>query len=154
MSTLSMLKIRASVFVSTLALALVSSALPAQMPAPRARVTVPFAFQVGSTHLAAGTYILSSPQDHLLYVQGGKRSAFVISTHEWNGTPARSSKVIFHRYGNQYFLSEVWMTAETDHLACPQSKAEKEASRSQRDNERASVPDHTNVEVALLDIPR
>ena len=88
MSTLSMLKIRASVFVSTLALALVSSALPAQMPAPRARVNVPFAFQVGSTHLAAGTYILSSSQDHLLYVQGGKRSAFVISLHEWNGTTA------------------------------------------------------------------
>jgi hypothetical protein len=154
MSTLSMMKIRASVFVSTLILALASTALPAQMPAPRTKVNVPFAFQVGSTHFAAGTYILSSPQDHVLYVQGGKRSALVISSHEWSGTPARSSKVIFHRYGNQYFLSEVWMTGETDHLACPQSKAEREAKRSQRDNERASVPDHTNVEIALLDIPR
>lgn len=154
MSTLSMLKIRASVFVSTLALALVSSALPAQMPSPRARVTVPFTFQVGSTHFAAGTYILGSPQDHVLYVQGGKRSAFVISSREWNGTPARSSKAIFHRYGNQYFLSEVWVAGETDHLTCAQSKAEKEARRSPRDNERASVPDHSNVEIALLDIPR
>jgi hypothetical protein len=154
MSTLSMLKIRASVYISTLALALVSVVLPAQMPASRTRVTVPFAFQVGSTHFAAGTYILSSPQDHLLYVQGGKRSAFSISSHEWNGTPARSSEVIFHRYGNQYFLNAVWMQGETDHLTCPQSKAEREAKRSLRDDERASVADHTNVEVALVESPR
>jgi hypothetical protein len=154
MSTLSVLKIRAAIFVSTLTLALVSTVLPAQMPAPRAKVTVPFAFQAGSTHFAAGTYILSRPEDHLLFVQGGTRSAFVMSSHDLSSTPASVGKVVFHRYGNQYFLREVWMRGDTDHVCCPQSKAEKEAKRSQSDNERASVPDHTNVEIALLVTPR
>jgi len=149
-----MLKNRASVYISSLALALVCSALPAQMLSSRAKVDVPFAFQVGSTHFAAGTYILSSPQEHVLYVQGGKRSAFSISSHEWSQTPARSSEVIFHRYGNQYFLNAVWMQGETDHLTCPPSKAEKEARRSLRNDERASVADPTNVEVALVESPR
>jgi hypothetical protein len=154
MSTLSTLKIRASVYVSTLALALVCSALPAQIPAPRTRVTVPFAFQIGSAHFAPGTYILSNPEEQLLYVQGGKHSALAMSSHESTQTPTRVSEVIFHRYGNQYFLREVWMRGETDHLTCPQSKAEREAKRSLRDDERASVADHTNVEVALVESPR
>jgi hypothetical protein len=154
MSTLSMLKIRASIYVSTLALALACTALPAQMPAPRTKVTVPFAFQVGSAHFAAGTYILSNPREYLLSVQGGKRSALAMSSYESTETPARVSEVIFHRYGNQYFLSEVWMRGNTEYLRCPPSKAEQEAKRSERGGERASTPTHTNVEVALLQSPR
>jgi len=150
MSTLSMLKIRASVLVSTLALALICSTSPAQMPDPGTQVNVPFAFQVGSTHFAPGTYILSNVQDHVLYVQGRKHSALAMSWHESSEKPARISEAVFHQYGNQYFLSEVWTKGSTNYLSCPPSKAEKEAKRSQRNDERASAPDHTNVEIALL----
>ncbi len=154
MSTLSMLKTRASVYVSTLALALVCSALPAQMPAARTRVAVPFAFQIGSTHFAPGTYVLSNPEEDLLYVQGGKHSGFAISMHESTRTPSRISGVVFHHYGNQYFLREVWTRGDTDYLTCPQSKAEQQARRSQHGDEHASVSDPTSVEIAALESPR
>ncbi len=154
MSTLSMLKIRAFIYVSTLALALVPSALPAQTAAPRTLVTVPFAFQVGSTHFAAGTYILSNPGEFLLSIQGKTRSALTMSSHESSKTPAPASKVVFYRYGDQYFLREVWMKGNIDHTYCLPSKAEEAVERRQSDNERASVPDHTNVEIALSEIPR
>lgn len=154
MTTLSILKTRAAVCVSTLTLALSCSFLPAQMPAPRAKVNVPFAFQVGSTHFSPGTYILSSPEDHLLELQNGKRSALAMSSYESTNMPAGVSKVVFHRYGNQYFLREVWMKGNTDYLSCPPSKAEKEARRTQSGSERASATVRSNVEVALMENPR
>ena len=77
-----------------------------------------------------------------------------MSWHETTQTPSRVSEVVFHRYGNQYFLSQVWMRGNPDYLSCPPSKAEREAKRSLRDNDRASMPTHSNVEVALMESPR
>lgn len=154
MSTLPLLKIRAAAAISTLTLALASTALRAQMPVERSLVNVPFAFQVGSTHFAPGTYTLSSPGDYLVYVQGEKHSALAISSHGLNSVPASASKVIFHRYGNQYFLSEIWMKGDIDHLYCPPSRAEQEAKRSESGDARASVEAPANVEVSLQQSPR
>jgi hypothetical protein len=154
MRTHSILNIRTAVIASALAVALVSPALHAQGPSARSQVDVPFAFQVGSTHFAAGTYVLSDPQEHILDVQGPTRSALAMTWHGTSLTPSPTSKVIFDRYGNQYFLREVWIKGKVDHLLCAESKAEQEARRSQKPYDRASVPTHTRVEIALLQNPR
>ena len=101
-------------------------------------VDIPFAFTVGSTHFAPGRYILTHPWEHLLVVQGATRSAQTMSSYETNLTPSGTSKVVFHRYGNQYFLREVWTKGNVDHLYCPESKAEHEAERTE--NEETSAP--------------
>jgi hypothetical protein len=154
MFTHSLLKIRTAVFVSALALTASAPALHAQTSSIRDQMNVPFGFEVGSTHFAAGTYILSAPRENLLTVQGAKRTAFMISSYEINVTPSAQSKVIFDRYGNQYFLREVWTKNEAEHLRCPESKAEHEAKRMQRNDERASLDTHTRIQVALLEGPR
>jgi len=154
MHTHSILNIRTAVIASALAVALVSPALHAQGPSARSQVDVPFAFEVGSTHFAAGTYILSDPQEHVLDVQGATRSALAMTWHETNLTPAPASKVIFDRYGNQYFLREVWIKGKVEHFLCAESKAEKEVRRSQKPYDRASLATHTHVEIALLQSPR
>ncbi len=154
MSTLSNLKIRTAVLVAALSVALVSPALHAQNLAMRGRVTVPFAFEVGSTHFAAGTYVISNPRDHVLAVQGSTRSALAFSSHEINPSPARGSKVVFYRLGDQYFLREVWIEGNADHLLCPESKSEQHIERMMRDSDRASVANHTNVGIAMLERTR
>jgi len=154
MPTLSMLKVRAAALASTLALALGSTALPAQMPAPRVQMNVPFAFQIGSAHLAAGSYILSNPEHVLLSIQGQKGSTFTLSQQELSSKPSKISKVVFHRYGNQYFLREVWLRDGDEYLTCPESKAEREIERAQKQVQQASAPTPTTVEVALLESPR
>jgi hypothetical protein len=154
MRTPSILNIRTAVIASTLAVALISPALHAQGPTARSRVDVPFAFQVGSTHFAAGTYILSDPQEYILDVQGDSRSALAMTSNETNVTPASKSKVVFDHYGNQYFLREVWISGKVDHLVCSESKAEHEARKAETGYDRASVAHHTNVEIALLQSPR
>jgi hypothetical protein len=149
-----MLKFRAVAIISALTLALVPTALSAQMPAPRSLVNIPFDFQVGSAHLAAGQYVISNPQNVLLLVQGAKRSAFAITSRETSSTPSKVSKVVFHQLGNQYFLREVWTMGDSEGLSCPQSKAEREARRSQNGDHRASVATPTNVDIAFLESPR
>ena len=154
MLTLSKLKIHIAVFVAALTIALVSPALRAQSTSMQSGVDIPFAFTVGSTHFAPGRYILTHPWEHLLMVQGATRSAQAMSSYETSLTPSGTSKVIFHRYGNQYFLREVWTKGNVDHLCCPESKAEQEAERAESGDERAAVLTHNNVEFALLESPR
>ena len=150
MPTLSQLKVRTAAVAAALSLACASAALHAQMPAPRSQMNVPFDFQIGSTRLAAGTYILSNPQHVLLSIQGQAGSTLALSQSELSIIPSKISKVVFHRYGKQYFLREVWLRDGNEYLTCPESKAEREIERAQKLIEQASTPAPANVEVALL----
>jgi hypothetical protein len=154
MSTFSNLKIRTAVLVAALSVAFVSPASHAQDPTTRSKVTVPFGFEVGSAHLAAGTYILSNPQAPILAVQGAKHSALAMSSHETDPSPARTSKVVFDRIGDQYFLREVWSEGKAEHLLCPESKEERSIERMERNSDRASVANHTSVEIAMVESTR
>ena len=41
-------------------------------------------------------------------------------------SPSSQGKVIFHRYGNKYFLSQIWPAGDTIGLECPKSRVEKD----------------------------
>lgn len=154
MTTLLMSKIRAALVVASLALPLGSKALYAQYQIERIPVDIPFAFEVGSTHFAPGTYFLSDSQEHFLSVRGPSGSALAMNRRESSLSPATEGKVVFHRYGNQYFLREVWLKGEADYLRCPESKAERRVRKSQQEANHAAVVDPGNVEIALLQNPR
>jgi hypothetical protein len=72
------------------------------------RATIPFDFTVGNDKLPAGTYEIShaGSQDILLSCQQKHKNVFVVltSTDEVRQSP---DELIFNRYGDQYFLSEV-----------------------------------------------
>jgi len=71
------------------------------------RATVPFSFEVNKQVLAPGTYTIDSSVAHGLVVRGAKSGAIVL------GAPLSSRdsspRLVFHRYGNEYILREVWM---------------------------------------------
>ncbi len=94
---------------------------------------VPFNFHVGSSVMPQGPYWvdqlshgaalrLSSTQS------GADKSIVTISLNgkSWN-EPAR---LVFHRYGEEYFLAEVWMGGSARGQALTVSPAEKELARS------------------------
>jgi hypothetical protein len=149
-----MLKIRAAVVVASLAIPSASTVLYAQNQIERVRVDIPFAFEVGSTHLAPGTYFLSDSQDHFLSVRGASSSALTMNRREASRSPATKGKVVFYTYGNQYFLREVWLKGETDYLRCPESRAERRIRKSQQEANHAAIVTPGNVEIALLQNPR
>jgi hypothetical protein len=151
MTTPSISKIRAALVVA-LAVTLGSTALQAQYQTMRKQVYVPFAFEVGLAHFAPGTYVLSDPQEHILSVRGSSGKVFAMDSLEITSSRATESKIVFHKYGDRYFLHEVWTKGKTDHLRCPESKAERQA-RVQQAATDSSSPTSIDVELAILDNP-
>lgn len=77
---------------------------------------IPFDFAVGQTKLPAGNYILRrialpSSHDRLVIQSADGRGDRHTSITMPNRTSEmqNQSKLIFNRYGDQYFLSQVWM---------------------------------------------
>jgi hypothetical protein len=154
MTTLSMSKIRAAVVVASLAVASGTTALHAQDETRRIPVNIPFAFEVASAHLSPGTYVLGDPLQHVLTVRGKSGTVLAIDWREADLAPATEGKVVFDRYGDRYFLREVWVEGKSEHFRCPESKAEHQVRKIYQAANRASIATPTSVEIALLENPR
>ena len=90
------------------------------------RATVPFDFTVGNELLPAGTYTIKEQSDHLIVIQNHDKPIAMLSLV--NGDSNRSpngGKLKFHRYGSQYFLSEILCEQADMNLQVPTSKTEK-----------------------------
>src|SRR3982751_544365 len=77
-------------------------------------VAIPFDFHVGSKTLPAGTYIVN-PQAEAIQISDSRgHTAFVISTAVPNPAAKLDNQLVFNRYGNDAYLSEVrWLGYST-----------------------------------------
>src|ERR1700742_2377070 len=107
MSTPSMLKFRASIFAVVLTLVPMSPALHAQDADMAAQVNVPFAFNTASQHYAPGLYRLRMENEDTLLIEGASSSHLALVRTEDDAQRVKTGKAVFHKYGNQYFLSEI-----------------------------------------------
>jgi hypothetical protein len=76
------------------------------------RLTIPFGFTVGDQRLPAGDYRASISYDSILQIVSTDRSnvATALTTHVAKGTKSdRIPRLIFHRYGNHFFLAQAWI---------------------------------------------
>ena len=77
------------------------------------KANVPFSFVVDRTTLPAGEYSVESiaNSEGVLTIRGvDTKTARLIMSHACESVKAAShAKLIFHRYGDQYFLSQVWV---------------------------------------------
>lgn len=90
------------------------------------RANVPFDFTVGNKLLPAGTYTIKEQSDHVILITNHDKPIAAISLV--NGDSNRSpngGKLKFHRYGSQYFLSEILCEQANMNLQVPTSKTEK-----------------------------
>ena len=96
--------------IAALALAFVASA-QAQTALNFKTFAVPFSFKVGDKVLPAGEYRITA-ENQIIRVQrtNGKENA-VSLTQNTRGANHNSSgaKLTFRRYGNEYYLSQVWL---------------------------------------------
>ena len=99
------------------ALALVLLALvPAYAQKTSATVNITFSFTVDDVRMPAGEYIISSPSERVITLQhvGGLEAKTTMTN---NGSSTKSdgrAKLVFHKYGNAYFLVAAWMP-NSDH---------------------------------------
>jgi hypothetical protein len=94
------------------------------------RVDIPFAFNVGNTLLPAGEYRVkvvnpSSDRSVLQIASLDGRTTMMVRTVDIEGWSTSRAKLTFRQYGDQYFLAQVWMAAESAGFATPHSSAEK-----------------------------
>jgi hypothetical protein len=150
MSTLQLSKVRAILLTVTLAGAPLLPALQAQGLDNVVQVNVPFAFQSGSQHFAPGLYTISQDDQHVIAIRGESGPGFG-SVHSWfdeNEQPSNTTKVVFRKYGDQFFLQEVWISGDTRHTYILPSKAE------ERKMSANGTADTIVVLAALLEPPR
>lgn len=125
-------------------------AAAAQSSTTTVKVDVPFAFRTASQMMPAGIYRIDLLSDHTILLRGaGSHAATFVMVHAATASKAPSKgAVVFDRYGNNYYLHQIWTPGDDSGRECSKSKAEKETLQAQN-----SQPP-TLVEVALLDDTR
>jgi hypothetical protein len=92
--------------------------------------TIPFNFYVGGKALTAGQYNVgritqTSAEGLVLRETDGRAGVFVVTSGIQSEDVQQQSKLIFRRYGNQYFLSEVWISGRGSGRLLPSSRKER-----------------------------
>ncbi len=101
-----------NLFIIAMSLALLMS-VAAQAQTTHLKVTVPFEFTAGNVQLPAGEYEVSAlgtwggPALSIHNVHSNAGSV-VVSNSCRSQKPAADAKLVFYRYGHQYFLAQVW----------------------------------------------
>jgi hypothetical protein len=131
-------------------LALVLGVLALSAPAPVAaadiRANVPFSFTVDKKVLPPGTYNVTNSAAHSLLIRGFSTGAVILSQPTDSAT-STSPKLVFHRYGDEYILREVWMGSGSGHKL-PETRRERELAAGRSGAATASAS-FERVEVAI-----
>jgi len=106
----------------------------AQLPGTAIRVSIPFDFIVRGKTLPSGEYEISrigdEPIDLLIRNVNAKRDHVVFETEPaFAGAMSNKSELVFHRYGDTYFLSEVVTAGEDTARELTPSRSERQLQR-------------------------
>jgi hypothetical protein len=116
--------LRIAVFVMAL---FGASAAMAQGKPGDVLVNIPFSFVANNHQMPAGRYIVTPATDGVLrmYDTENSGSNLFLPVHSVESTDPKEAKLIFHRYGDLYFLAQVWKGGNIGRELI-RSKAEKE----------------------------
>lgn len=108
---------------------LAASCVPAQSGA-RIIANVPFDFMAKNQHFAAGSYTMTADaSSSVVLIRSEEDSLFVLSIPTETRNVVAQAKLVFKRYGDRYFLSEVWPAGRGDGRQLLPCKAELEIAR-------------------------
>ena len=125
------------------------------------RVNVPFDFMVGGKTLQAGEYIVQRANSNdsvamMIRSEEGKASAMFLTNAVQASTEPAQAKLVFHRYDDLYFLSEIWTDSENVGRKLPESRDERALERGlatypskEKKGKKASPPEVVTVIAGL-----
>lgn len=136
------MKTRAMLMLSLMAVAVMLSSRVAQAQ-DRVIANIPFDFAAGNTKLPAGEYtvkVVEATRMLLVVNTADPHASLFIpaNTAEANQIQTRS-KLVFNRYGDRYFLSQVWMEGSSRGRRLLKSKSEKEMATVAKVEEQGQV---------------
>jgi len=117
-----------------MALTAIATTRVAQAQEQRVAVNIPFDFVVGNMQLPAGEYVVSASAETrgliLISAKASTTSVFVNTYPTTANAPQTESKLVFNRYGDRYFLSQVWREGASQGREITKSAREKEVAQS------------------------
>jgi hypothetical protein len=106
-------------------------------------VDIPFAFTAGNATLPAGEYRVQKLDRNsavlLVHCWDAKASALMITNAAQAKETQTESKLVFNRYGNRYFLSQVWNAGSIRGRQLPISPREKEMPQLARNETKTEI---------------
>jgi hypothetical protein len=107
------------------------------------RADIPFSFIAGGTTLPAGAYTVDTSTRGIIIVKSVEQKASTaIPTMPVQSLDIQAaSKLMFHRYGNTYLLSQVWTQGDYNGREAMVASSERElARRYKAPNKTVAVP--------------
>jgi hypothetical protein len=118
----------------SLLVTLAVTSVTAQSSADFMRIRIPFEFAIGDKTLAPGDYIVKrsvSDRPEMLLIRSvdGDSGGYLLTMNVQAKTRQSESKLVFHQYKNQYFLSQVWTAGDSAGRELHKSGRERAAAR-------------------------
>jgi hypothetical protein len=146
-----------TMLVSIIALAFATAIVSnAQSRARKIKADIPFDFVVGDKTLAAGEYLIgqiTSGSDVGILVRSsdGSQKAIRLTNAVSADAPQKKNVLTFHRYGNTYFLAQVWTSGSVSGREVLKSKAERSTERElARNSSAGNLAQNPRAEVVTI----
>ncbi|HXM35206.1 MAG TPA: hypothetical protein VN920_08465 [Pyrinomonadaceae bacterium] len=116
-----------AMFMLVIALAFATAVVSANGQSSQSKANVPFDFTVGSKTLASGNYAVDAMTagGNCLKISNTQAKGAAVSLTIPAEGRSKSSKLVFHRYGERYFLAEVWTDGGTHGRQLTKSRQER-----------------------------
>ena len=103
-------------------------AVASQAQAPsRVEVNIPFEFSAGTTTLKPGVYTIARMSGNLVALRNveNKSSAILNAPVNLSSTDVEATeRLVFNKYGDQYFLAQIWLTADSGRELLKENKSQ------------------------------
>lgn len=123
--------------LGVLGLLIVAACANAQTP--NLKANVPFDFVVDKAAMPAGAYSLDALSHNTKAMAVRNREAgitqIVLPNTARSLNVSSDTKLVFHRYGDEYFLSQIWIQGEREGLQFNISRREAEMAQNSQSND-------------------
>jgi hypothetical protein len=96
--------------------------------ASRVQVRIPFEFSAGKTTLKPGVYTIKRMSGNLVQIKNvdGDSSAILNAPVNLSSTNSEATeRLVFNKYGHEYSLAQIWLTADSGRELLKEKKAGK-----------------------------
>jgi len=93
------------------------------------KADVPFGFNVGSTHMPAGSYEIRAlgARATVIETKDGHNRVLALFNPAGPSKAVDETKLVFQKYGDRYVLAQIWTSTSGQGLEAPKSDLEKES---------------------------
>ena len=110
----------------TMVLLMAAGSANAQLGANEVRAKIPFDYKVGNATMKSGDCSIRTAGDNALVIRSSGSEAALTLSRSVYGKPSRDTKLVFSKYGDEYFLAQIWVEGETSGVQLPKTRAERE----------------------------